>query len=130
MSELMKRETGADVATVERTRTGTTFVPRFDIIERDEELVLYGDLPGVAPEDLEVRFENGHLMIQGTVPQRHQDQEFLYGEYGVGNYYREFQISEAIDNQKISAELKNGVLVVRLPKAESIKPRRIEVKVN
>jgi HSP20 family protein len=130
MSELVKREAGADVASVERTRTGTTYVPRFDIVEHDDELVLYGDLPGVAPDALEIRFENSHLMIEGNVAPRHQDHEFLYGEYGIGNFYREFQISEAIDNQKIAAELKNGVLKVTLPKAESVKPRRIEVKAS
>jgi len=128
MSELVKKETGTDVATVERTRTGTTYVPRFDIVETDEELTLYGDLPGVAPANLDVRFENNHLTIRGKVEPRPQDREFLYGEYGIGDYYREFQISEVIDREKISAELNNGVLTVHLPKIEAVKPRRIEVK--
>ena len=126
--EMVKRETGGDVATLERTRTATTFIPRCDIIESQDALIIYGDLPGVGPDDLDVQFENGRLMIHGRVAPRHQDREFLYGEYGIGDYYREFEIFEEIDPENISAELKNGVLCLRLPKSEAVKPRRIEVK--
>ena len=128
MSEMVKQETGTDVATAERTRTGTTYNPRFDIVETEDELVLYGDLPGVTPENLDVRFENERLIIHGKVEPRHQDHEFVYGEYGIGDYYREFQVLEGVDPDKISADLKNGVLCVHLPKSEAVKPRRIEVK--
>jgi HSP20 family protein len=128
MSEMVKQETGTDVATAERTRTGTTYNPRFDIVETEDELVLYGDLPGVTPENLDVRFENERLIIHGKVEPRHQDHEFVYGEYGIGDYYREFQVLEGIDPEQISADLKNGVLCVHLPKSEAVKPRRIEVK--
>jgi HSP20 family protein len=128
MSELMKRENGTDVAAVERTRTAPTYVPRFDIVETEDELLLYGDLPGVAREDLDIEFENSQLAIRGVAKPRHQEREFLCGEYGIGDYYREFQISEVIDAEKISAELNDGVLTVHLPKVEAAKPRRIEVK--
>lgn len=128
MSEMVKKDTGGDVATVERTRTGTTFTPRFDILETDEELVLHGDLPGVTPENLELRFENERLIIHGKVEPRHEDHEYVYGEYNVGDYYREFQVVEGVDSEKIRADLKNGVLCVHLPKCEKVKPRRIEVK--
>lgn len=128
MTEMVKKDTGTDVATVERTRTGTTYVPRCDIVETDDELLLYGDLPGVTPENLDVRFENERLIIHGKVESRHENREFVYGEYGIGDYYREFQIFEDVDAEKISADLKNGVLCVHLPKTEAAKPRRIEVK--
>jgi HSP20 family protein len=128
MNELAKKDTGTEMATAERTRTGTTYVPRCDIVELDDELLLYGDLPGVTPENLDVRFENERLIIHGKVEPRHQDREFLYGEYGIGDYYREFQIFENVDAEKISAELSDGVLCVHLPKTEAVKPRRIEVK--
>lgn len=126
---LVKREEQpAEGAAVERTRSGQTYSPRFDIWETDEELTLFGDLPGVTPESLEIRFENRELTIHGKVERRHVDIHFLYGEYGIGDFYRTFTIGEAIDSEKISAELKNGVLTLHLPKTEAVKPRRIEVK--
>jgi len=128
MSELTKRETGTDVATVERTRGGVTYVPRFDIVETEDELSLFGDLPGVTQDNLELRFENEHLVINAKVEPRHAQQKSLYAEYGIGDFYREFRISEAVDAGKISAELKHGVLTVHLPKTEQVKPRKIEVK--
>lgn len=123
-----KEEQPAEVATVERTRSGHTYSPRFDIWEAEEELILYGDLPGVSPENLDIQFENRELTIHGKVEPRHADINFLYGEYGIGDFYRTFTIGEAIDAEKISAELKNGVLTLHLPKTEAVKPRRIEVK--
>ena len=117
-----------DVASVERTVAGTTYSPRFDIWENDDEMILYGDLPGVMPEDLDVRFEKPVLTIHGKVNPRHNDIKFLHGEYGIGDFHRTFTIGEAIDTERISAELKNGVVTVHLPKSEKVKPRRIEVK--
>ncbi len=106
----------------------TTFVPRFDIWEGDNELVLYGDLPGVAPEDLNIRFENQELTIHGKVQPRHQDIQLIYNEYDIGDFHRTFTVNEMIDVDNISAELRNGVLTIRMPKAEEVRPRRIEVK--
>lgn len=107
-----------------------TYVPRFDIWEGDEELRLYGDLPGVMPDDLDIRFENRELVIRATVKPRHDGIDFVHGEYGIGDYQRTFTIGEAIDVDKISAEMHNGVLSVHLPKSEQVKPRKIEVKVT
>ena len=130
MSETMvtKEETPAEGTSVERTRSGRTYSPRFDIWETQEELVLYGDLPGVHAESLEIHFENDVLTIHGKVEPRHNDVEFLFGEYGIGDYYRTFTIGESIDSSKISAEMRHGVLTVHLPKSEAVKPRRIVVK--
>jgi HSP20 family protein len=128
MAELVKKESKNDVATVERTRSGPTFVPRFDILENDDELTLFGDLPGVCREDLDIRFENNQLVVHGRVAPRHENREFIYGEYGIGDFYRVFTIGEAVDSSKISAELKDGTLVLHLPKTEAVKPRKIAVK--
>lgn len=125
-TELAKREQ-PDFA-VERTHGGMTYSPRIDIWENQDELTLFADMPGVKPEDLDVRFENHELTIHGKVAHRHQDMQFVYGEYGIGDFYRTFNIGEAIDAEKISAELQNGVLILHLPKTEAVKPRRIEVK--
>lgn len=108
----------------------TTYVPRFDIWEGDEELLLYGDLPGVSSENVDIRFENRELTIHGKVCQRHEGINFIYGEYGIGDFHRTFSIGEAIDTEKISAEMHEGVLQVHLPKTDKVKPRRIEVRAN
>jgi HSP20 family molecular chaperone IbpA len=128
--ELMKKPSDTNVAVAERTRNATTYTPRFDIVETAGELVLYGDLPGVTKDSLDIRFENGDLVIEGKVSPRHTEHEFVYGEYGIGDFYRSFTISEDIDADKITAELHNGVLALHLPKAESAKPRRIAVKAS
>ncbi len=119
-----------DIGTVERTQGGMTYSPRIDIWETDDELVLFADMPGVTAENLDVRFENRELRIHGTVSPRHDNVNFLYGEYGIGDFFRTFAIGESIDADKISAELKDGVLTLHLPKTEAHKPRKIEVKSN
>lgn len=108
----------------------STFVPRFDIWEGDDELRLYGDLPGVTPENLDIQFENRELTIHGKAAPRQDGVEYLYGEYGIGDFHRTFTIGEAIDVEKISAEMRDGVLTLHLPKSENVKPRRIEVKTS
>lgn len=127
MSQLVTQDRGNNVATAERTRDTATFTPRFDIWENDDELVLFGDLPGVAPADLDIRFEGGELTIHGRVAPRQQNLQYIYGEYGLGDFYRSFAIGESIDADNISAELKHGVLTLHLPKTEAVKPRRIQV---
>lgn len=129
ISQLEKRE-HQDVATAERTCGGTTYSPRIDIWEKADELILYAEMPGVSAEDLDVRFENHELTIQGKVSQRQADVRFVYGEYGIGDFSRSFNIGESIDTSKIRAELQNGVLALHLPKMENVKPRRIEVKAS
>ena len=117
-----------ELATVERTRGGNTYTPRIDIWETDEQLVLCADMPGVTPDNLDIQFENRELRILGKVSPRHEKRNFVYSEYGIGDFYRTFAIGEAIDAEKISAELKDGVLTLHLPKTEAVKPRRISVK--
>jgi HSP20 family protein len=117
-----------DVASRSETTRGVTFTPRVDIVETADELWLCADLPGVQPEAVDVRFENGELLLHGRCPQRQSGGKFLVSEYEVGDFYRAFTVSENIDTDKISAELKNGVLTVRLPKSEAVKPRKITVK--
>jgi HSP20 family molecular chaperone IbpA len=124
---LTKKETPDEVTRAEQTYGGV-ISPRFDIWETDDELVLYGDLPGVAPDDLDIQFENRALTIHGKVDVRHENVNFLYGEYGVGDFYRSFTVGEAVDAANISAELNNGVCIIHLPKSEAAKPRRIEIK--
>lgn len=127
-TNLTKREK-KDLSTREQTRDNAmTFMPRCDIAETDDELVLFADVPGVETSDVDVRYENGELTIFGKCTPRSNTQNYLGYEYGVGDFYRAFAINEAVDADKIAAELKHGVLTVRLPKSEAVKPRKIAVK--
>jgi HSP20 family protein len=128
MSEQGKQLTESRETPQHEGHEGVTYTPRFDICETDNELVLYGDLPGVEPGDLDIHFEDSELAIHGKVAPRRAEHRRVREEYGVGDYYRTFAVGESIDAEKISAELKNGVLTIHLPKAESVKPKRIEVR--
>jgi HSP20 family protein len=99
----------------EETRT-LTLTPRVDVLETDDEIVVLADFPGVEPADVDIRFENGELAVHGRRAN------------GAASYFRNFRITEQVAADKIEAELKQGVLTLRLPKVEAIKPRRIAVK--
>jgi HSP20 family protein len=116
----------AEQARPEATR-GVHFVPHVDIYETDHELLLFADVPGVRPEDVDLHYENGELVLHARVQPRQQQGNALLREYDEGDFYRAFSIHESIDATKIEANCKNGVLTVRLPKVEAIKPRQIKV---
>jgi|WetSurMetagenome_2_1015567.scaffolds.fasta_scaffold549278_2 HSP20 family protein len=112
----------------ERTRCGCCFRPNVDIVEQNDELLVVADVPGAKSDAIDVKFEDGMLEIQAAVaPRSPDDDNCLLREYNVGDYYRSFQVSEAIDASKISAQYADGVLTLRLPKAEALKPRKIAV---
>ena len=117
-----------EIAATEPTRETPVYTPRFDIVETESELTLYGDLPGVQRDQIDIRYENEQLVIHGKVTDRCAGTAFLRQEYGIGDFQRSFRIGETIDAGKINAELRNGVLAVHLPKTDAIRPRRIEVK--
>jgi HSP20 family protein len=117
----------AEVTVPETTRGGLYFTPRVDIFETDKELTLFADLPGVRPEDVDLHYENGELVLRGKTQPRRGNQRLLLEEYEEGDFYRVFTIHESIDAQKITAECKGGVLTVHLPKVEAAQPRRINV---
>src|SRR5262249_54968125 len=126
---MIEREPAQVSRVEERTRSGPTFRPNVDIIERPDELLVLADMPGVGPKDIDIQFENGVLTIYGRVAERQSPEPtFHRREYGLGDFYREFRVSEAIDASKIAAECRNGVLTLHLPKVEAVKPRKIEVK--
>ena len=112
----------------ETTRPGAYFQPAVDIFETPEELVLVADMPGVPSESVDVDLEGDALTVEGRVkPDEYEGLKPLYVEYGVGGYYRTFALGEMIDRDGIKAQMKNGVLVLRLPKAERARARRISV---
>ena len=101
----------------EMTRAQERYIqPPVDIYETPEGLVLLADMPGVAPSDLEVRLEENILTIQGKA--KHAiDKEPIYREFELVNFFRQFQLSNAVDSAKITAEFQHGVLKLHLPKA-------------
>jgi HSP20 family protein len=126
MNTPIKSET--DGARPELTYGARHFTPRVDILETDKELTLFAEMPGVRPEDVNLRYENGELVLHGKMQPRPAGKAMLLHEYEDGDFYRVFRIDESVDATKIEAEAKNGVLTVHLPKVEAVRPRQINVK--
>lgn len=113
----------------EQTRPGRYYVPDVNIYELDESLKLWADMPGVKEKDVNVTLKDGVLTIVGQVAtDMYAGLRPMYTEYNVGNYCREFALNDDIDESKIRATLRNGVLEVELPKKEKARPRQIEVR--
>jgi HSP20 family molecular chaperone IbpA len=116
--------------TKERTRGPERFVPPpVDIYETPEGLVLLADLPGVSPNDLKIRLEENILSIQAK-PHHLIEHEPIYREFELVNFFRQFELSEEVDQEKIAASLSHGVLRLYLPRAEKAKPREIPVQIQ
>jgi len=112
----------------ESTIPARVFVPVTDIFETDQALTVILEMPGVSKDSVDVSVETDLLTIEGRVDFSNYDGlQPLYTEYNVGNYARSFQLSSKIEQDRISAELKDGVMMLVLPKAEKAKPRKINV---
>ena len=112
----------------ESTIPARTFVPTADIYEDRDSLKVILEMPGVEKGNVDVRVEEGVLFVEGRLDlTKYRGLQPLYTEYNIGNYSRSFRLSNAIDQDKIGAELKDGVLSLTLPKAEKAKPRAIQV---
>jgi HSP20 family molecular chaperone IbpA len=123
------RQTPSALNGGERTRTRQVFVPRTDIYETQDNVVLFVEMPGVAPEGVDLTLEKRTLAIRGYAKdQQHQNYRQVYAEYGSGDYERVFTLSEDIDRNGIEASQKNGVLRLVLPKAAPAKARKIQLK--
>jgi HSP20 family molecular chaperone IbpA len=114
----------------EGTRTRERYVsPPVDIYEMPDGLVVMADLPGIMHEHLDIRVDNHILTIRAQAVHA-QKAEPTYREYELVNYFRQFELSDKVDEAKIHADLKHGVLTLSLPKAEEAKPRQIAVAVG
>jgi len=112
----------------ELTKTGPVFLPSVDIFENKDALVLIADMPGVGSEGIDIHLEDNELTIRGEIAAGDSGLNGLYQEYQTGDYFRRFTLSNIIDQDKIDASIKNGVLKIVLPKAAAAKPRKIQVK--
>jgi HSP20 family protein len=109
------------------TRDDSLYIaPPVDIFETNESLTVIADLPGVKKEEVDIRVEDNILTIRGKA-EYHPAAPILREEFSLHGYYRQFQLSDGVDQSKIFAESKNGVLTITLPKTEKTKPRQIKV---
>ncbi|MCX7816310.1 MAG: Hsp20/alpha crystallin family protein [Syntrophales bacterium] len=114
-----------------RTRNKRVFIPRVDIYESKDSIVLLADMPGVDVDDVDVTLEKNTLTIRGSVkPMSFEGLDLVYSEYDAGDYQRSFSVPEDVDRERIEATVKNGVLRLVLPKSEAAKAKKIAIKVE
>jgi HSP20 family molecular chaperone IbpA len=133
MNDVRKQDGASSTAVAEKEQSGVrrneqALMPPVDVIEDADSLTLYADLPGASKETLALHVDNGTLSIEAelalSLPEGLQSS---HTEVSVGRFRRSFTLSKELDAEKVSAELSNGVLRLRIPKAEHAKPRRITV---
>jgi HSP20 family protein len=106
-----------------------SYVPLVDIYETNDEFVLTADMPGVKKEDVNLKIEEGSMLIFGKIAYRELlNRKFILKEKETGHFFRKFKISDTIDETKVTAKFENGQLMVVLPKHERVKPRTISIK--
>jgi len=114
----------------EATIPARIFLPNTDIYETEDALTVVMEMPGVEKEHTELTLEDGVLSVSGRIDfSKYEKLQPIYTEYNIGFYRRSFSLSpSSIDEHKITADMKDGVLTLTLPKAERVKPRKIQVK--
>jgi HSP20 family molecular chaperone IbpA len=125
----MSEKTEVTKTAQQPARNGASLMPPVDVLEDAGGITLYADLPGVPKDKLNLQVESDMLTIEGdvTIPTP-EGLEASYAEVGLPRYRRVFTLSKELDAGKVTAELANGVLKLRIPKAEHAKPRRIEIQ--
>ncbi len=127
--EIKVKEKQEVTTPAEQTVEGLVFTPEVDIFETEKAITLLADIPGVTPENLNIDLRDNVLTMTGDVEcQEAAGEEHLVMEYETGRYYRQFTLSEVIDQSKIDAKLTHGVLRLTLPKVEKATPRKIAIK--
>jgi len=126
----LQSQTGTSPAVeTEGTRNRKIYLPRVDIYETKDAIVLVADMPGVDEKSVNITLEKNVLTVTGTPEIEHfKGYHLALAEYDIGDYQRSFSLSDQIDGEKIDAAMKNGVLRLTLPKAEPAKARKINVK--
>ena len=121
-----------DVSRSDAARRDTqAMTPRVDVLEDDTGITVIADMPGVSKDSLEIKVENDALSFEGAVSTATpQAMEATYAEVRIPRYRRSFTLSRELDTGRIEAQLKDGVLRLRIPKHEQARPQRISVKVS
>jgi HSP20 family molecular chaperone IbpA len=127
--ELLAKEKQELATRGEQMQPGLVFTPPVDIFETDREITVLADMPGVSADGIKIDLQNDVLTLSGDVkPWEDAGESDVLVEFEIGKYYRQFTLSEVIDQNKIEAGLENGVLRLNLPKSEKALPRQIAVK--
>jgi HSP20 family molecular chaperone IbpA len=128
-TDVQKAESSNAPTVPEQTRTGPVYSPAVDIFENDNSITLLADMPGVKASDLEIDLRENVLTLTGRVTRSGTANESnVLREYRPGTFFRQFNLSEAIDQPKIDAQLADGVLRLELPKVEKARPRQITIR--
>ena len=112
-------------------RSGS-FTPAVDIWQDEENVYAECPLAGVDPKNVEVAVENDILTLQGKTEKKSEvdEKEYYRKEVRFGSFHRSVALPAAVNNEKVSAEFKNGILTITLPKEERVKPKKIDVKIK
>ena len=125
----IQRQESAPTEEMERTRARRCFVPKADIYETDHEIIVLADIPGANEKKVDITLEKNILSISATIePVRTNGYELTYAEYEEGDFQRSFRLSDEIDRDRIEAAFRDGVLQLRLPKAQGAAARKITVQ--
>ena len=124
----VKQKKEIDKSAGESTRPGPVFVPAVDILENENEIIVLADMPGVENKNVDVDLREGKLTIYGKIDRTEGEKEVsVYREFNWGDYFRQFTLSDVIDQTRITAKMDQGVLKLTLPKVEKVKPQKIQV---
>lgn len=128
-TEIQKTEKAGVPTGPEQTRPGPVYSPAVDIFENDSSITVLADMPGVKAQDLKIDLRESVLTLTGRVtsPESPKESDVLR-EFQTGTFFRQFTLSETIDQAKIDAKLTDGVLRLELPKVEKARPRQIAVR--
>jgi HSP20 family protein len=126
--ELAVREKKELVSKEEKTVPGRYYIPYADIHETEGALTVVMEMPGVEKKNVNIALENDVLRVDGQIDfTKYEGMEPVYTEYNVGHYTRSFALSNKIDQERINAQLDDGVLTLTLPKTKEAQPRRISI---
>ncbi|MCA9471524.1 MAG: Hsp20/alpha crystallin family protein [Nitrospirales bacterium] len=126
--DIQAREKQEVKSTTEQTSTGKVYTPSVDIFEDDQALIIVADMPGVQTDDVNIDLRDDVLTLTGIPSVSVSEQErYLIQEFETGKYFRQFTLSEVIDQTNIQAKLNNGVLRVTLPKVGPAKPHKVKI---
>ena len=128
-TEIQKTEKASMAAVPEHTHSGPLYTPATDIFENENAITLLADMPGVKAKDLKIDLRESVLTLTGRItPPEAAKEVNIQREYSAGTFFRQFTLSELIDQSKIDAKLSDGVLRLELPKVEKAKPRQIAIR--
>jgi HSP20 family protein len=125
--EVSKRQDTTPARREETRSAGRILIPAVDIFESSESLTLIADLPGVEKDGLVITTEKGTLSIEGQVKMTDRGRP-LVREFSRAGYHRQFKLSDEFNADKSYAELRDGVLILRVPKTEAARPKRIQIR--